>query len=138
MMEMDQETIGSIVYEVDEFLEEGFIDNLKAGVSKVKKVAGDVKDTAVKTTKKVVSKGKEILSSKDKKNTLNYFSKDNQRIREKEKGMTDENKGKTIAQINAIKRNRDGKTIDDVKAENEAAMREKARKRNEKFKNRNK
>ncbi len=138
MMEMDQETIGSIVSEVRYVLDEGFVDNLKAGFKKVKDVASDVKDTAVKTTKKVVSKGKEILSSKDKKNTLNYFSKDNQRIREKEKGMTDENKGKTIAQINAIKRNRDGKTIDDVKAENEAAMREKARKRNEKFKNRNK
>ena len=134
MMEMDQETIGSIVYEVDEFLEEGFIDNLKAGVSKVKKVAGDVKDTAVKTTKKVVSKGKEILSSKNKVKTLNPLSKENKKIRDKKASMTDDNKGKTIAQINAIKRKRDGKSIADVKAENEAKMRAAARERNKNFK----
>ena len=33
MMEMDQETIGSIVSEVRYVLDEGFIDNLKAGIS---------------------------------------------------------------------------------------------------------
>mgnify|MGYP001292173490 CR=1 FL=1 len=134
MMEMDQETIGSIVYEVDEFLEEGFIDNLKAGVDKVKKVAGNVKDTAVKTTKKVVSKGKDILSSKNKVKTLNPLSKENKKIRDKKASMTDDNKGKTIAQINAIKRKRDGKSIADVKAENEAKMRAAARERNKNFK----
>ena len=138
MMEMDQETIGSIVYEVDEFLEEGFIDNLKAGVDKVKKVAGNVKDTAVKTTKKVVSKGKDILSSKNKVKTLNPLSKENKKIRDKKAGMTDENKGKTISQINAIKRKRDGKSIADVQAANKEKMRAAARARNEKFKNRNK
>ena len=134
MMEMDQETIGSIVYEVDEFLEEGFIDNLKAGVSKVKKVAGDVKDTAVKTTKKVVSKGKEILSSKNKVKTLNPLSKENKKIRDKKASMTDDNKGKVTSQISAIKRQRDGKTIADVQAANKEKMRAAAKARNEKFK----
>ena len=134
MMEMDQETIGSIVSEVRYVLDEGFIDNLKAGISKVKKVAGDVKDTAVKTTKKVISKGKEIMSSKNKVKTLNPLSKENKRIREKEASKTDDNKGKIDAQVSAIKRKRDGKTISDVKAENKAKMIAAAKARNEKFK----
>ena len=127
MMEMDQETIGSIVSEVKYVLDEGFVDNLKAGFKKVKKVAGDVKD-------KVVSKGKDILSSKNKIKTLNPLSKENKRIREKEASKTDENKGKVNAQVSAIKRQRDGKTIADVKAENEAKMRAAAKERNKKFK----
>ena len=134
MMEMDQETIGSIVSEVKYVLDEGFVDNLKAGISKVKKVAGDVKDTAVKTTKKVISKGKEIMSSKNKVKTLNPLSKENKRIREKEASKTDDNKGKIDAQVSAIKRKRDGKTISDVKAENKAKMIAAAKARNEKFK----
>ena len=133
MMEMDQETIGSIVSEVRYVLDEGFVDNLKAGISKVKKVAGDVKDTAVKTTKKVISKGKEIMSSKNKVKTLNPLSKENKRIREKEASKTDDNKGKIDAQVSAIKRKRDGKTISDVKAENKAKMIAAAKARNEKF-----
>ena len=108
MMEMDQETIGSIVSEVRYVLDEGFVDNLKAGISKVKKVAGDVKDTAVKTTKKVISKGKEIMSSKNKVKTLNPLSKENKRIREKEASKTDDNKGKIDAQVFAILRICDG------------------------------
>ena len=59
MMEMDQETIGSIVNEVTYYLDEGIIDNLKAGASKVgnlmkkgvdtvKSAASDVKDKVVK------------------------------------------------------------------------------------------
>ena len=133
MMEMDQETIGSIVSEVRYVLDEGFVDNLKAGISKVKKVAGDVKDTAVKTTKKVISKGKEIMSSKNKVKTLNPLSKENKRIREKEASKTDDNKAKINAQVSAIKRKRDGKTIADVKAENKAKMIANAKARNEKF-----
>ena len=133
MMEMDQETIGSIVSEVRYVLDEGFVDNLKAGISKVKKVAGDVKDTAVKTTKKVISKGKDILSSKNKVKTLNPLSKENKRIREKEASKTDDNKAKINAQVSAIKRKRDGKTIADIKAENKAKMIANAKARNEKF-----
>ena len=133
MMEMDQETIGSIVSEVRYVLDEGFVDNLKAGISKVKKVAGDVKDTAVKTTKKVISKGKEIMSSKNKVKTLNPLSKENKRIREKEASKTDDNKAKINAQVSAIKRKRDGKTIADIKAENKAKMIANAKARNEKF-----
>ena len=134
MMEMDQETIGSIVSEVKYVLDEGFVDNLKAGFKKVKEVAGNVKDTAVKTTKKVVSKGKDILSSKNKVKTLNPLSKENKKIREKEASKTDENKGKVNAQVSALKRKRDGKSIADVKAENEAKMRAAAKERNKKFK----
>ena len=134
MMEMDQETIGSIVSEVKYVLDEGFVDNLKAGFKKVKEVAGNVKDTAVKTTKKVVSKGKDIMSSKNKVKTLNPLSKENKRIREKEASKTSENKGKVDAQVSALKRKRDGKSIADVKAENEAKMRAAAKERNKKFK----
>ena len=132
MMEMDQETIGEIVNEVEYLLDEGFIDNVKAGFKKVTSTASNIKD-------KVVSKGKEILSSKNKLKTLNPASDENKKIRDKKASMTDENKGKVTSQINAIKRQRDGKTIDDVRKSNEEAMRERARKRNEKFqKNRNK
>ena len=134
MMEMDQETIGSIVSEVRYVLDEGFIDNLKAGVSKVKTAAGNVKDTAVKTTKKVISKGKDILSSKNKVKTLNPLSKENIKIRDKKASMTDDNKGKVKSQISAIKRKRDGKTIADVQAANKEKMRAAAKARNEKFK----
>ena len=134
MMEMDQETIGSIVSEVRYVLDEGFIDNIKAGVSKVKTAAGNVKDTAVKTTKKVISKGKDILSSKNKLKTLNPASAENKKIRDKKASMTDENKGKVTSQISAIKRQRDGKTIADVQAANKEKMRAAARARNEKFK----
>jgi len=134
MMEMDQETIGSIVSEVRYVLDEGFIDNLKAGVNKVKTAAGNVKDTAVKTTKKVISKGKDILSSKNKVKTLNPLSKENIKIRDKKASMTDDNKGKVKSQISAIKRKRDGKTIADVQAANKEKMRAAAKARNEKFK----
>jgi len=134
MMEMDQETIGSIVSEVRYVLDEGFVDNLKAGFKKVKDVAGDVKDTAVKTTKKVISKGKDILSSKNKVKTLNPLSKENIKIRDKKASMTDDNKGKVKSQISAIKRKRDGKTIADVQAANKEKMRAAAKARNEKFK----
>ena len=127
MMEMDQETIGEIVNEVEYLLDEGFIDNVKAGFKKVTSTASNIKD-------KVVSKGKEILSSKNKLKTLNPASDENKKIRDKKASMTDENKGKTIAQINAIKRKRDGKSIADVKAENEAKMRAAARERNKNFK----
>ena len=59
MMEMDQETIGSIVSEVKYSLDEGIIDNLKAGakkvgslvqkgVDRVKAAAGGVKDKVEK------------------------------------------------------------------------------------------
>ena len=50
MMEMDQETIGEIVNEVEYLLDEGLIDNVKAGFKKVGEVAGNV-----------VQKGKDVV-----------------------------------------------------------------------------
>ena len=55
-------------------------------------------------------------------------------IREKEKGRTKDNSRKTDAQISALKRKRDGKTIASVNADNKKAMQDRARKRNEAFK----
>jgi hypothetical protein len=136
MMEMDQETIGSIVSEVKYVLDEGFVDNLKAGINKVKTTAGNVKD-------KVVSKGKEVISNvKNKvdvaKKTLNPASKENKKIREKQAIQKDDSattKEKRVAksQESAYKRQRSNKSIADVKAENKAKMIAAAKARNEKF-----
>ena len=136
MMEMDQETIGSIVSEVKYVLDEGFVDNLKAGINKVKTTAGNVKD-------KVVSKGKEVISNvKNKvdvaKKTLNPASKENKKIREKQAIQNDPGssvKDKRVAssQESAYKRQRSNKSIADVKAENKAKMIAAAKARNEKF-----
>ena len=48
--------------------------------------------------------------------------------------MTKDNAGKTKAQIAALKRKRDNKTVASVNADNKKKMRDAARKRNEKFK----
>lgn len=67
-------------------------------------------------------------------NKINPLNKQNKRIREKEKGRTKDNSRKTDAQISALKRKRDGKTIASVNADNKKAMQDRARKRNEAFK----
>ena len=100
MMEMDQETIGSIVYEVDEFLEEGFIDNLKAGVSKVKKVVKKGVD-AVKSAPGVV-KDKVVKRVERRKENVAI----NKRIKEKQSGE-DAGSGKTKAQVMALQRKKE-------------------------------
>ena len=125
MMEMDQETIGSIVNEVTYLLDEGLIDNLKSGFNKVKTTASNLKD-------KVVSKGKEVISNVKNKvdvaqKTINPASKENKKIREKQaiqKDASSSVKEKQVAksQEGAYKRKRANKSIADVKAENKAAM----------------
>ena len=100
MMEMDQETIGSIVYEVDEFLEEGFIDNLKAGVSKVKKVVKKGVD-AVKSAPGVV-KDKVVKRVERRQENVAI----NKKIKEKQ-SQPDASSGKTRAQVMALKRKKD-------------------------------
>ena len=100
MMEMDQETIGSIVYEVDEFLEEGFIDNLKAGVSKVKKVVKKGVD-AVKSAPGVV-KDKVVKRVERRKENVAI----NKKIKEKQSG-DDAGSGKTKAQVMALNRKKE-------------------------------
>ena len=100
MMEMDQETIGSIVYEVNEFLEEGFIDNLKAGVSKVKKVVKKGVD-AVKSAPGVV-KDKVVKRVERRKENVAI----NKRIKEKQ-SQPDASSGKTKAQVMALQRKKD-------------------------------
>ncbi len=130
MMEMDQETIGSIVSEVRYTLDERFgLDTLRSGFKKVKEVAGN-------TINKAKEGAKTVLQSKNKLKTLNPASDENKKIREKKASMTDENKGKVVSQINAVKRKRDGKTIADVQAANKQSMQDKARAKNEAFKKR--
>ena len=136
MMEMDQETIGSIVYEVNEFLEEGFIDNLKAGVSKVKTSASNLGDKIKKKASNVISKVKNKVDVAQK--TLNPASKENKKIREKQAIQKDDSattseKQTAKAQEMAYKRKRSNKSIADIKAENKAKMIANAKKRNEKF-----
>ena len=100
MMEMDQETIGSIVSEVKNVLDEGIIDNLKAGakkvgslvqkgVDRVKAAAGGVKDKVEKR----VERRKENVAI-------------NTRIKEKQSGA-DANSGKTKAQVMALNRKKE-------------------------------
>ena len=100
MMEMEQETIGEIVNEVTYYLDEGIIDNLKAGASKVgslvkkgvdavKSAPGAVKDKVVKR----VERRKENVAI-------------NNRIKEKQSGA-DAGSGKTRAQILALKNKKD-------------------------------
>ena len=136
MMEMDQETIGSIVSEVKNVLDEGFVDNLKAGFNKVKTSAGNLKD-------KVVSKGKEVISNvKDKvdvaQKTVNPASKENKKIREKQAVQNDasattKEKQTAKTQEMAYKRKRSNKSIADVKAENKAKMIARAKAKHKEF-----
>ena len=86
MMEMDQETIGSIVSEVKYVLDEGFIDNIKAGVKKVKDAVGGVKDKVEKR----IERRKENVAI-------------NKRIKEKEANPD----SKTKAQIMALNRKKE-------------------------------
>ena len=65
---------------------------------------------------------------------VNPLNKENKRINEKKANMTKENAGRTKAQIAALKRKRDDKTVASVNADNKKKMRDAARKRNEKFK----
>ena len=136
MMEMDQETIGSIVNEVTYLLDEGLIDNLKSGFNKVKTTASNLKD-------KVVSKGKEVISNVKNKvdvaqKTINPASKENKKIREKQaiqKDASSSVKEKQVAksQEGAYKRKRANKSIADVKAENKAAMIARAKEKHKAF-----
>ena len=86
MMEMDQETIGSIVSEVRYVLDEGFVDNLKAGFKKVKNVVGGVKDKVEKR----IERRKENVSI-------------NKRIKEKQANPDN----KTKAQVLALQRKKE-------------------------------
>ena len=100
MMEMDQETIGEIVNEVEYLLDEGFVDNLKSGFKKVGEVAGNV-----------VQKGKDIAGGvKDKVVKRVERRKENvainKKIKEKQSG-DDAGSGKTKAQVMALNRKKE-------------------------------
>ena len=101
MMEMDQETIGEIVNEVEYLLDEGLIDNVKAGFKKVGEVAGNV-----------VQKGKDVVSGvKDKVVKRVERRKENvainKKIEDKKSNMDSDNAGKTKAQIMALNRRKE-------------------------------
>ena len=100
MMEMDQETIGSIVSEVRYVLDEGFIDNIKAGVSKVSNVVKKGVD-AVKSAPGVV-KDKVVKRVERRKENVAI----NNKIKEKQSGV-DAGSGKTKAQVMALNRKKE-------------------------------
>jgi len=100
MMEMDQETIGSIVSEVRYVLDEGFIDNIKAGVSKVSNVVKKGVD-AVKSAPGVV-KDKVVKRVERRKENVAI----NNKIKEKQSGA-DAGSGKTKAQVMALNRKKE-------------------------------
>ena len=101
MMEMDQETIGSIVSEVRYTLDERFgLDTLRSGFKKVQNVAGNV-----------VQKGKDIAGGvKDKVVKRVERRKENvainKKIKEKQSGP-DAGSGKTKAQVMALNRKKE-------------------------------
>ena len=137
MMEMDQETIGSIVTEVKYSLDEGIIDNLKAGFNKVKTSASNLGDKIKKKGSEVISKVKDKVDVAQK--TVNPASKENKKIREKQAIQKDASATKSEKQTAktqemAYKRKRSNKSIADVKAANKAKMIAAAKARNEKFK----
>ena len=99
-MEMDQETIGSIVSEVRYVLDEGFIDNIKAGVSKVSNVVKKGVD-AVKSAPGVV-KDKVVKRVERRKENVAI----NNKIKEKQSGA-DAGSGKTKAQVMALNRKKE-------------------------------
>jgi len=100
MMEMDQETIGSIVNEVTYYLDEGIIDNLKAGASKV----GNLVKKGVDTVKSAAGGVKDKVVKRVERRQENVAI--NKRIKEKQSGA-DAGSGKTRAQVMALKRKKD-------------------------------
>ena len=102
MMEMDQETIGEIVNEVEYLLDERFgLDTIKAGFKKVGKVAGDV----VQKGKDVVSGAKDKVVKRIERRKENVAI--NKKIEDKKSNMNDDNAGKTKAQIMALNRKKE-------------------------------
>ena len=102
MMEMDQETIGEIVNEVEYLLDEKFgIDTIKAGFKKVGKVAGDV----VQKGKDVVSGAKDKVVKRVERRKENVAI--NKKIEDKKSNMNDDNAGRTKAQIMALNRKKE-------------------------------
>ena len=100
MMEMDQETIGSIVSEVRYVLDEGLIDNVKAGFKKVGNVVKKGVD-AVKSAPGVV-KDKVVKRVERRKENVAI----NKKIKEKQSGA-DAGSGKTKAQVMALNRKKE-------------------------------
>ena len=100
MMEMDQETIGEIVNEVTYYLDEGIIDNLKAGASKV----GNLVKKGVDTVKSAASGVKDKVEKRIERRKENVSI--NKRIKEKQ-SQPDASSGKTRAQVMALKRKKD-------------------------------
>ena len=100
MMEMDQETIGSIVNEVTYYLDEGIIDNLKAGASKV----GNLMKKGVDTVKSAASDVKDKVVKRVERRKENVAI--DKRIKEKQ-SQPDASSGKTKAQVMALQRKKD-------------------------------
>ena len=100
MMEMDQETIGEIVNEVTYYLDEGIIDNLKAGASKV----GNLVKKGVDTVKSAAGNVKDKVVKRVERRQENVAI--NKKIKEKQ-SQPDASSGKTRAQVMALKRKKD-------------------------------
>lgn len=97
MMEMDQETIGSIVSEVRYVLDEGFVDNVKAGFKKV----GNVVKKGVDAVKSAPATVKDKVVKRVERRKENVAI--NKRIKEKEANPD----SKTKAQVMALNRKKE-------------------------------
>ena len=91
-------------------------------------------DTYSKKDLKNIRDNKQSSTTGNPLKKLNPNNEQNKKIRKKKANMTKENAGKTKAQIAALKRKRDDKTVASVNADNKKKMRDAASKRNEKFK----
>ncbi len=91
-------------------------------------------DTYSKKDLKNIRDNKQNTTKGNPLKKFNPNNEQNKKIREKEKGRTKENSRKIDAQVAALKRKRDGKTVASVNADNKKKMRDAARKRNEAFK----
>jgi hypothetical protein len=97
MMEMDQETIGSIVSEVRYVLDEGFVDNVKAGFKKV----GNVVKKGVDAIKSAPGAVKDKVEKRVERRKENVAI--NKRIKEKQANPDN----KTKAQVLALQRKKE-------------------------------
>ena len=100
MMEMDQETIGSIVAEVKYSLDEGFVDNFKAGAKKV----GSLVQKGVDAVKSAADNVKGKVEKRVERRKENVAI--NTKIKEKQ-SQPDASSGKTKAQVMALNRKKE-------------------------------
>ncbi len=136
MIEMDGQTINDISNEVREILDENFKERLQ-------NLGSNIKNKVTNVVDKVKKKGSEVVSNiKNKvdvaKKTYNPQSKENVKIREKQKIQKSDDSSKQEKQVAksqelAYKRKRSNLSISDVKEKNKADMKAKAKAKHQAF-----